>query len=328
MDVSFIIPLYNSELYISRCLNSIIKQPFKGDFEIIVVNDYSTDDSLSIVEEYSNKYSNIRIINHSSNQKVSIARKNGVLNATGKYIWFVDSDDWIEEGSLQKIYNYADAGSFDLLLFKAFKVYNTKIKKTYITTPSFHRGSKYYTSFRGALWAKLIRRNLITEDFISFQKSIFTGEDMLLAMELLYKSTKIGFFNSYCYNYYCNNFSITNTTNFEENIENLQHIIRGMFSIICRYSENKDLHFGVFDVLYKKFIIEILNTPINVLHNKKTLVNSYISEINIFIKDNNFPFKQFKFTFYKGYWFLMLLFSKQYKECVYFLKKEITKKIK
>lgn len=326
MDVSFIIPLYNSELYISRCLNSIIEQPFKGNFEIIVINDCSTDKSLNIVEQYQAKYSNIVIVNHSSNQKVSIARRNGVLKATGKYIWFVDSDDWIEKNSIQRIYEYANNRSLDVLLFEAFKVSDSGEKFKYITTPSIITRDNVYSYFRGALWAKLIRRELITDDFISFQNQIFTGEDMILALELLYKSSKIDFLNVCCYNYYFNNLSITNTIEFEANIENLRYIINGVFSIICKYSEIKKYHFGVFKVLYNKFIIEILNTPTNILLKKRKMLFSYIYEINMFIKDKNLLCRQFKLTFDKVYWFFMLFYSKQYKECVYYLKKKIINK--
>lgn len=105
MFLSIIIPVYNLEKYIGRCLDSCLNQNInKDDYEIICVNDGSKDNSLSILHEYSEKYDNIRIIDK-VNEGVSIARNTGIAHAKGEYIWFVDGDDWINEDSFELVKN-------------------------------------------------------------------------------------------------------------------------------------------------------------------------------------------------------------------------------
>lgn len=105
MEISLIIPIYNVQKYLKKCLNSCLTQdiPYE-EFEIIAVNDGSTDDSEQILSEYSDKYSNIKVL-HQKNQGLSIARNNGLKVAKGDYVWFVDSDDWIENNCLQDVIN-------------------------------------------------------------------------------------------------------------------------------------------------------------------------------------------------------------------------------
>lgn len=100
--LSIIIPVYNVELYVEKCILSCINQQSSSSFEIIVVNDGSTDGSAEILELISKKYHSIKIINQ-SNQGLSVARNVGLQNANGEYVWFVDSDDWIEPNSLSRI---------------------------------------------------------------------------------------------------------------------------------------------------------------------------------------------------------------------------------
>ena len=94
--ISVIIPVYNTEKYLEQCLESVINQTYK-DLEIICVNDASTDNSFDVINEYSKKDSRIKYINFETNKGVSAARNVGLEAATGDYICFIDSDDWIEQ---------------------------------------------------------------------------------------------------------------------------------------------------------------------------------------------------------------------------------------
>ncbi|HJS00822.1 MAG TPA: glycosyltransferase, partial [Flavobacterium sp.] len=101
MLLSIIVPVYNVENYLRRCLNSLLDQDLcLDDYEIIIVNDGSTDSSLRIAQEYGNKFSSIKIISQ-ENQGLSEARNVGIRNALGQYIYFIDSDDFIQK----KIFN-------------------------------------------------------------------------------------------------------------------------------------------------------------------------------------------------------------------------------
>ena len=116
MDISVTVPIYNVEKYLARCLNSIVGQTFTGDFEIICVDDGSTDKSGEILDEYAKKYPNIKAI-HQNNQGLSGARNTALKHVTGKYTMFVDSDDFIEKRALEELFNYAENHNADVVIF-------------------------------------------------------------------------------------------------------------------------------------------------------------------------------------------------------------------
>lgn len=105
MKVSVIIPVYNSEKYLEKCLNSLIKQTLE-DIEIVCINDGSTDNSLEILNAYAKKDRRIKVLSQ-KNLKQGAARNNGLKIAQGEFISFVDSDDWVDFDYLEKLYNAA-----------------------------------------------------------------------------------------------------------------------------------------------------------------------------------------------------------------------------
>ena len=119
MQLSIIIPIYNVEKYLPQCLDSIINQSFK-DFEIICIDDCSTDNSLNIAKKYEEKDSRIRVLHNEINLGLGIARNKGLKIAQGEYVHFVDSDDWIEKDSYAKIFNKLDSLETkpDILFFR------------------------------------------------------------------------------------------------------------------------------------------------------------------------------------------------------------------
>ena len=123
--LTIIIPVYNVEKYIKKTLDSIFDQFFPQDeVEIIVVNDGTPDNSMQIVEEFGKKHNNLHIINQ-QNKGLSGARNTGLKAAQGNYIWFVDSDDWLEKGSLINILNLLRTATEDVFIFR-IKEYDEK----------------------------------------------------------------------------------------------------------------------------------------------------------------------------------------------------------
>lgn len=118
---SVIVPVYNAEKYLERCLDSIFAQ--KGDFEVIVVNDGSQDKSLQILEKYAKKYSNMHLISQ-KNQGVSAARNAGIAFAKNKYITFVDSDDWLEPNAFEDVLETIKKDKSDVILTGFYDVYD------------------------------------------------------------------------------------------------------------------------------------------------------------------------------------------------------------
>ncbi len=112
--ISVIIPVYNVELYLARCLDSIINQTLK-DIEIICVNDCSPDNSLAILEDYAKKDNRIKIIDNKNNKGAGATRNIGIRTAVGKYLGFVDSDDWIDLDYYEKLYIKAQNTGADIV---------------------------------------------------------------------------------------------------------------------------------------------------------------------------------------------------------------------
>ncbi|KZX14828.1 putative glycosyltransferase EpsH [Methanobrevibacter filiformis] len=124
--ISVIIPVYNAENYLNKCLDSVINQSLKN-FEIICINDGSTDNSLKILKEYANKDKRIKIINQ-ENKGAGAARNKGLNTAKGEYIEFVDSDDWLENNTLDYLYSLAKNKNTDIIMFK-LRPWNDKENK-------------------------------------------------------------------------------------------------------------------------------------------------------------------------------------------------------
>ena len=127
--VSVVVPVYNVEQYISECLDSIINQTY-SNLEIICVDDCGQDNSMNIVEEYARKDSRIKIIHHDRNRGLGGARNTGLENATGEYIFFVDSDDWIETNCVDIVTNKLIETKLDTVFFKADVFWQNAKKRT------------------------------------------------------------------------------------------------------------------------------------------------------------------------------------------------------
>ena len=124
---SIIVPVYNVEKYLVNCLDSIINQTYKN-FEIIIINDGSTDNSYSILENYAQNYPNLIRVFSKENGGLGSARNLGIQKAVGRFLWFIDSDDWIEVDALFKLYNVLKNNDFNVLVFD-FNIIEEKKKK-------------------------------------------------------------------------------------------------------------------------------------------------------------------------------------------------------
>ena len=123
--ISIIIPVYNVEKYLAECLDSCINQTLH-DIEIICINDCSPDNSQKILDEYKNKDIRVKIIKHEKNLGLGGARNTGIENASGEYLWFVDSDDFISENACQLLYDTAKEHNLDMLNFNLISFYDNQ----------------------------------------------------------------------------------------------------------------------------------------------------------------------------------------------------------
>ncbi|MDH6314239.1 glycosyltransferase involved in cell wall biosynthesis [Parabacteroides sp. PFB2-10] len=126
MHLSLIIPVYNVEAYLEECLDSCLEQDIPhSDYEIIAINDGSPDGSLAILERYAAKYPNITVLSQ-ENRGLSATRNRGIEVAKGEYIWFIDSDDWIEKNCLSSLLGHTE----DMVMFGGM---NTGRKGQFVT---------------------------------------------------------------------------------------------------------------------------------------------------------------------------------------------------
>lgn len=189
MKISVIVPVYNSEKFLERCLDSLINQTLK-DIEIICINDGSTDNSESILEKYSQSDSRIKIITK-ENEGVSISRNIGIDRATGEYIGFVDSDDWVDLNYFEKLYNAAKKYDTDIAVAGIIRLDKFR-KRTYlhfnqeITTKDINTKVKLCDiPDRCYVWNKIYKTEKIRQKNLKFAEGTFY-EDVIFTPKALY----------------------------------------------------------------------------------------------------------------------------------------------
>ena len=210
---SIIVPVYNTEQYLKRCLDSIAKQSLK-DYEVIIVNDGSTDNSLNIIKDYPYK-----VINQ-QNLGLSMARNNGVKEALGEYLIFLDSDDYIEKDLLKEI-AASSLNQPDLIRFQIKEVYDTGEIKDYKETPftnksgeeAFKLISKYH--FVENAWAYAIKKDYYLKEKYSFKKGAY-HEDFGLLPLVIIKAKVVNSIAYLGYNYYQRTGSIMNSNDYNK----------------------------------------------------------------------------------------------------------------
>lgn len=203
--ISVIIPVYNTSIYLRQCLDSVLNQDFE-DYEVICVNDGSTDNSLDILREYEEKSSKIKVINQ-INSGVAKTRNTGLKNASGDFLAFLDSDDFIKENYLSKLYNTAINTGSDIVICNFYRYYE-QINLAKPVFYKFRRGQfDKYKILKGLipdnlihsyLWNKLWKREIF-ENHNAFPNMKF--EDLAIMPELIYKADKITVINDALYYY-------------------------------------------------------------------------------------------------------------------------------
>lgn len=209
MVISVVVPIYKSEAFLGRCVDSILAQTFK-DFELILVDDGSPDQCGAICDEYAKKEDRIRVV-HQKNGGAAAARNAGIDVAAGAWIAFVDSDDWVHPDYLRVLYNVAVQQSADIVACRYETVCDDS---TVDDTPVFpvisqENKEEYWIGDRtGATvpWGKLYRRELFKEQRYPVGR---TAEDEYVTYKLLFECNKLVIIDNKLYRYYANNSSVS-----------------------------------------------------------------------------------------------------------------------
>lgn len=216
IKVSVIIPVYNTEKYLEKCLESLINQTLE-EIEIICVNDGSTDSSADILSRFESKSSKIKII-HQSNLKQGAARNRGLRIATGEYIGYVDSDDWVDLEYYEKLYNTAKKYDSDIALATNVRIGNGKTKKRLnITSEGIYSSlqNKFdicKQSKNECPTNKIYRREFLEKHNIVWPEGIYC-EDKIYTLKAVYWANSVVSVPGINYYYYRRNDSTVKTNN-------------------------------------------------------------------------------------------------------------------
>lgn len=212
MEISVIIPLCNVEKYLARCLDSVINQTFK-DIEIICVDDGSIDNSVTIAEQYAEKDPRISLI-YQENKGPSAARNVGLKIARGKYISFVDGDDWIDLNFLEKLHNAAESSNADAACAEVQRPhasgrspYKLKFKSEQILSTVQEKYRVLDIPMRCYIWNKIYRRDELERQNLKFIEGMLF-EDIPFTTHFLFNCGKVATVPGVYYHYWVNPKSI------------------------------------------------------------------------------------------------------------------------
>lgn len=238
-QISVIVPVYNAESYLKRCIDSIIAQTYK-DFELILVDDGSPDKSGAICDKYAIQDQRVTVI-HQKNQGVGGARKTGLAYATGEYVIHADPDDWVERDWLNVLYKKAKDEDADMVIcdyyqeFDKFQIIKKQKPNSFICEElvlDLLNGSLW-----GPMWNKIIKRSTISNNEIDFDANMSYLEDLFFIVRLLMCNIKVSYIaqSLYHYDYHSNINSIVR----EANPRHVESMKKFLDFVILNYGGNQ-----------------------------------------------------------------------------------------
>ena len=305
MKISIIIPVYNVEKYLRESLDSCINQTLK-DIEIICVDDASPDNSIKILEEYQAKDSRIKILRHEVNKNLGAARNTGLQAATGEYIWFVDSDDYIDTKACQILYDAAKEFDVDMLCFTGMQFSDTNerrfINKYYyqgvqigkIYHPKADWKEIKFTNLNVTVWAYITRKNVLQN--FKFREGVW-HEDIDFTPILLASVDSFCYIPYMAYFYRISQNSITQLPMSRKRLEDLIKFLNSLDKFATDNKIQKN-HF-----LYHKLVAEICRTS-NIIQSYIGIQPGNLSALTSLQKKYHHALKEFtppKQCFFKKY---------------------------
>lgn len=266
--ISFIVPAYNVEKYIDKCIRSITSQEY-DEWELIIVDDGSTDSTLEICKVYAQKDERIKVICQ-QNAGSAVARNSGLDVATGKWIAFVDADDWIEVNYLKMLYPYIQS-DYDFIMYSYFEVKkNQRIdmcqtqKEILLDKEKFHclvkdvidteRRVREVANSRSQFWTKLFRREFLVENHISIEPTLRMCQDVMFNLQVYYSARKALFIPVALYNYRI----LNDSTCHRYSKEQLPRILK-LTEVIGDFSEQHYYYPEISKLYQKRILVSLVN---------------------------------------------------------------------
>lgn len=311
--ISIIVPVYNGEKYIDKCLKSLVNQTLKN-IEIIVVNDGSKDKTQNIVEKYKKENSNIILIN-STNKGVAAARNKGLKIAKGNYIGFVDSDDYVDLNMFKDMYELAQKNNYDSV---QCNFYYTDYNKTVIGNKFYMNNFDlkiYMINLFPVIWNKIYKRELLEN--VLFKEGVF-AEDVEFLYRVMPNIKSMGYIKTPLYYYYqrFDSESRTFDKRIFDYIENWNDIIKYYkeFDLYDKYKS--ELEYCYVRYLYATFISRAAT-----LKDKSDYKKAYnLAKLNV---NKQFPHYRKNKYFYKSFKGIYLIFfNRLIAEMMYYRKRK------
>jgi len=257
--ISVIIPVYNVEKYLEKCLNSLLNQSLKN-IEIIIINDGSTDNSQKIIDNYQKKYENIVAIKD-TNHGQGYARNKGIQISNSKYIMFLDSDDTLEENILEIMYNTIEKNKSDIVVCDINKIINNKnvYFKNYLNY-SKKDNINLMLSHPGPV-AKLYKKELFLKNDIKFLENVYY-EDLAMTPLLSFYIKKVSYINKPLYNYLIRKNSTMKQLTFNPKLDDIFKVIEYLefeFNKRAKNKYNEELEFLYIEHLLYSASLRYLN---------------------------------------------------------------------
>lgn len=220
--VSFIVPVYNVEQYVEECIRSIYTQDIPTSlYEVIIIDDCSTDNSLFIVKKLQKEFETLIVLEHQENRNQGTARNTGLNAASGKYIWFVDSDDFIEKNILGDLINQMEEYTLDVLQFNYKRFHSLNKIENYAKSYELGivNGIDFFFDKNELWWQKCVEvwrriqsRQFLLENGILFEEGVMF-EDVDFSIKLFYKASRVKHIDQcpYYYRYNIASFSLIKT---------------------------------------------------------------------------------------------------------------------
>ncbi|MEA4874880.1 glycosyltransferase [Anaerorhabdus sp.] len=302
--LSVVMPIYNVEEYLPKCIESCLSQTYK-DFELFLVNDGSKDNSLDICRTYEQKDTRIHVIDK-LNGGLSDARNAGMRVATGEYIYFVDSDDFLERTCFEKCIAKLETTNTDMVIFDVYQYFMQTNTKEIIhngltenTTTSVKENPSILTKVLNAAWNKMYRKSLFVNNSIEYPVGYYY-EDLGTTYKLMLMANKISFINEPLYDYLADRpGNITQQFNMKT-----YHIIDMINEIVTYYKEQKCFNLYYDECMYIAGIniMECLKKTRNI--KDKEEVNKFIDTCFAYLKKEfpQFPKCKYKICRQKNDW--------------------------
>lgn len=315
--ISIIIPVYNAEKYLEKCIDSIIKQTYSS-LEIILINDGSKDRSLDICYKYANDDKRIVVIDK-KNEGVSIARNKGIEIATGKWISFIDADDWIELDMYENMIRKSKNSELDIVICNCYinkgenedkndflsnkdRIYN-KDEITIFQQKFLCKGIKEYKPYVwgiGAPWCKLYRSKLLKENNIRFIPGLTRNEDGLFNLYALEYARKLLYIPQCLYHYRVLSDSLSHGKQLNI-IENTEKNLNELIKFAEKFNKDKIFINGVYSRIItstQQYLQYLFFYDINILeyNKKKKELLKLMREDIYFNACKKFEYKTMAFT--------------------------------